>query len=70
MLLAGGVPVAMLGAYLDDSSDDRREHHFSFGGILGDVRQVDLFTLLWTDGDQLTIQGRSPVRFGIQPTIN
>jgi hypothetical protein len=49
MLLGGGVPVAMLGAYLDDSSDDRREHYFSFGGIVGDVRQVDLFTLLWID---------------------
>lgn len=49
MLLAGGMPVAMLGGYLDDSSDHHRDHYVSFGGILGDVRQIDLFNLLWID---------------------
>ncbi len=47
MLLGGGYPVAILGGYLDDSSDDKREQHFSFGGIICDVEQMGLFTLRW-----------------------
>jgi hypothetical protein len=60
MLLAGGAPTAMLGAYLDDSSDHRREQYFAFGGIMGNVRQIDLFNLLWLDAThQLTEPFRS-----------
>ena len=47
MLLGGGFPVAMLGGYLDDSSDGKRAQHYSFGGIVGDIRQIEAFSIAW-----------------------
>lgn len=37
----------ILESYFDDSSDDRRERYFVYGGLLGTDEQWDYFDILW-----------------------
>jgi len=42
----------VLESYFDDSSDDRRERYFAYGGLLGMPEQWDYFDILWNTATQ------------------